>query len=204
MQNLKNYINIQNKKKIEFFSTPFDEESFYFLESLGVRLFKIASFDVTNLKLIDIISNSKKTIILSTGMSTLKEVEQAFNIFKNKKSKLILLHCVSSYPISEDEANLLVIKKLKEKFNCLVGYSDHTNDIKTSLYSACMGAQVIEKHFMIDKRMNCVDKSVSITEKQLNKLNLELDNLDKILGSGKKTITNAEKKNIIFKRKIKI
>ena len=159
-----------NQYEIEFFSTPFDEESVDYLISIGCDLYKVASFDIVNHKLLSKIASTKKSVIMSTGMSNLSEIEQAYDILKSKTDNIAILHCISAYPTKEDDANLAAIYRLKEKFDCIVGQSDHTNNIVVPLYAIAAGAQIIEKHYKIDQNMDCVDAPVSITEIQMENL----------------------------------
>ena len=194
---LKDYTETYN---IEFFSTPFDEESVDFLESINCALYKVASFDVVNYKLLSKIADTKKTIIMSVGMANLSEIEEAFKILNNKTKKLAILHCISAYPTKEEDANLAVIYTLKEKFDCVIGQSDHTDGIIVPLYAVASGAQVIEKHYKIDENMNCVDAPVSITEEQMKKLIEEIKRLDKILGETEPHMRKVEKGCGILRR----
>ncbi|HHT9108059.1 MAG TPA: N-acetylneuraminate synthase family protein [Candidatus Wunengus sp. YC64] len=194
---LKDYTETYN---IEFFSTPFDEESVDFLESINCALYKVASFDVVNYKLLSKIADTKKTIIMSVGMANLSEIEEAFKILNNKTKKLAILHCISAYPTKEEDANLAVIYTLKEKFDCVIGQSDHTSDIIVPLYAVAAGAQVIEKHYKINEDMDCVDAPVSITEEQMKKLIEEIKRLDKILGETEPHMRKVEKGCGILRR----
>jgi N,N'-diacetyllegionaminate synthase len=189
-----------DNKKIIFFSTPFDISSAFFLNEIGVKIFKIASFDVGNTKFLKEIAKFKKIFILSTGMASEKEIKKAVSIFKNNKRKLILLHCISSYPNKEENSNLACIDSLK-KFNVPVGLSDHTNDIFVPTIAKAMGINVIEKHFMISKFDKCIDNPVSITEEQMSKLVKNLKRIDNVMGDSKLKLRNCEKNSIIFKRK---
>ena len=189
------------KFNIDFFSTPFDNESVDYLESIDVKLYKIASFDIVNTKLLEKIAKTNKPIILSVGMSNLDEINEAYNIIKSSNENLALLHCVSSYPTVEKDSNISVISKLKESFDCIIGQSDHTNDIQVPLYSVCCGAQILEKHFMIDEKMDCVDAPVSITEMQMKKLVDETRRIEKIMGSPELETRECEKGALIFRRK---
>lgn len=185
-------------KKITFFSTPFDEESIDYLESINCPFYKIASFDTVNKKLLQKLADTKKPIIMSVGMSSLKEIREAYGIFRN--NKISILHCISSYPTEEKDANLDCMQTLKETFNCIIGHSDHTKEIKVPLYAAAMGAQIIEKHYMIDEKMECIDSPVSITQKQMTNLVNELENLDIIQGKTKFGVRDSEKGTVIFRR----
>ena len=189
------------KKGVEFMSTPFDFESFQFLHDLKVSKIKIASFDTVNLCFLKKISNFNKEFIMSVGMSKLKEIQKAYDILKkNKKNKISLLHCISSYPTIEKDANLNCIKILKQNFNCRIGHSDHTNDIFVPFCAVAMGAKIIEKHFMIDKSMKCVDKPVSITEKQMSNLVKKIRRYENILGDDFFGVRRVEKPFKIFRR----
>ena len=192
------------KYKVEFFSTPFDEESIDFLESIDCALYKIASFDVVNHKLLSKIADTKKTIIMSVGMANLSEIEEAFKILNNKTKNLAILHCISAYPAKEEDVNLSAIYTLKDKFDCIIGQSDHTNGIIVPVYAVAAGAQVIEKHYKIDENMNCVDAPVSISEDQMKELVLKIRKLEKILGDGELGIREAEVECKIFRRNNKI
>ncbi len=187
-------------KDIEFFSTPFDNESVDYLNEIGCDLYKVASFDVPNLKFLEKVASKSKPVILSVGMSNLAEVSEAYKTLKSNTNKIALLHCISAYPTQEKDANLLAVKTLQQEFDCVIGHSDHTTGIKVPLYAAAMGAQVIEKHFMIDENMDCVDKPVSITEKQMTTLVKELRELEAIMGNGEVALTPAQEGTIQFRR----
>lgn len=189
------------KFNVEFFSTPFDNESVSFLESIDTGLYKIASFDIVNLKLLERIAKINKPIILSVGMSNLSEINLAYKTIRSSNDNIALLHCVSSYPTDEKDSNLSVINSLKESFDCIIGQSDHTNDILVPLYSVCCGAQILEKHFMIDETFECVDAPVSITENQMKKLVSETRRIEKIMGSPELKTRECEKGSLIFRRK---
>ena len=188
-------------KGVEFMSTPFDLESFKFLDQIKVSKIKIASFDTVNLDFLKKISSYNKEFIMSVGMSKLDEIKRAYNILrKNKKNKVSLLHCVSSYPTKEEDANLECLHTLRNIFNCEVGQSDHTNDIFVPMCAVAMGAKIIEKHFMINKSMKCVDKPVSITEVQMKNLVNNIKRFENALGSNFFGVRKAEKNTKIFRR----
>ena len=186
---------------IDFFSTPFDDESVDYLESINTKLYKIASFDVVNSKLLKKVSDTSKPIIMSVGMSNLDEIKSAYDILKFKTPNIALLHCVSSYPTNESDSNLASIYKLKDSFDCIIGQSDHTNDIIVPLYAVCSGAQIIEKHYRIDSNMECVDSPVSISEYQMKKLVIETRRIEKIMGSPELNLRDCEKGALTFRRK---
>jgi N,N'-diacetyllegionaminate synthase len=189
-----------NELSLDFFSTPFDSESVDYLQSINCDLYKIASFDVVNKKLLKKISETQKPVIMSIGMANMDEVNEAYEILKSKTSKIAILHCISSYPTIEEDANLSVIYKLKESFDCLIGQSDHTNDILVPLYAVAAGAQILEKHFKIDENMDCIDSAVSITEKQLKELVNRVRKVEKIFGDVKFGVRSAEKEIAQYRR----
>ena len=185
---------------VDFFSTPFDKESVEYLEKIETDLYKIASFDVVNHKLLEEVSKTGKPVIMSVGMSNLDEIENAFNILQKGTNNIAILHCISSYPTPEEKSNLSNIYKIQKKFNCIVGQSDHTSDIKVPIYAAAAGAQILEKHYKIDENFECIDSPVSITEIQMKKLVDEIRKLEKIFGYESFEIKEIEKGAQIFKR----
>ncbi len=196
---LKDY---SNKQKIDFFSTPFDTESVDYLNNIGVDFYKVASFDLTNHKILNEIAQTGRPVIMSIGMSNLKEIDEAYNILKKGTKKIAILHCISSYPTNEKDSSLSNLYKLKDRYGeCIIGQSDHTNDIKVPIYAAAAGAQILEKHFKIDDNFECVDSVVSITESQMKKLVEEIRNLEKIFGEEIFGLREVEKAQENFRRK---
>lgn len=192
---------IATKNSVDFFSTPFDIESFDYLNKIGVNKIKIASFDVINIKFLKYLSQFKKTFIMSVGMSEIKEIKKAYKILRNKgKNEVILLHCVSSYPTSEKDSNLECIKYLQKTFDCSIGQSDHTNDIFVPFCAGMMGAQVLEKHYKLDNKMSCVDAPVSITEKQMKNLVDMFKRANISLGKAKFGVRSVEKPFTQYRR----
>ncbi len=186
---------------VDFFSTPFDKESVEYLESIGTDLYKIASFDIVNHQLLREVAKTGKPVIMSVGMSNLDEIEDAYNILKEGTDCIAILHCISSYPTIEKDSNLSNIYKIQERYDCIIGQSDHTNDIKVPIYAAAAGAQILEKHFKIDEEFECIDSSVSITELQMQKLIKEVRGLEEIFGNESFGIRESEKGAKIFRRK---
>jgi sialic acid synthase SpsE len=138
---------------------------------------------------------------MSVGMATLEEIEAACKVLKKETDRIALLHCISAYPIREEDANLTTIYDLRNSFDYPVGYSDHTNDIAVPLYAVAAGAQIIEKHFKIDEAMECIDAPVSITETQMKKLVQEICRVERILGEGPQYgVRNVEKATKQFRR----
>lgn len=191
------------KKILFFFSTPFDAESVYFLNDIGVKLIKVASLDIANFEILRAISKTKLPTIISTGMATKNEIDRAYKFFKSRKLKFSFLHCVSNYPNREETSYLSCINYLKENYNCPIGISDHTNDIATSIYGYLMGAKIIEKHFVSNLNFKCVDLPVSITEEQMRNLVNKIMHLKKVIGTPVFGNRKEEKNSYIFKRKKK-
>jgi N,N'-diacetyllegionaminate synthase len=196
--------NICKKKKIEFLSTGFDIQSVHFLHKLKQKRFKIPSGEITNFPLLKFISRIKKEIILSTGMSSLKEIESALNVisrFGTPLSKITVLHCNSAYPTLSEDANLRAMETIKKKFSVNVGYSDHTIGIEAPIAAVSLGAKIIEKHFTLSKTLKGPDHNSSIEIGDLKKMILSIRKVEKLLGSNKKFVTKSEKENISYVRK---
>ena len=186
--------NYAKNKGIRFMSTPFDEESADFLVDLGVDAIKIASFDVTHLPLLKHIAEKNLPIILSTGLSTMGEIEDAVKTIKEAgNNKLILLHCISHYPIEAKDSHLRVMDTLKQAFQVPVSYSDHTKGIDISLASVAMGACVLEKHFALDQNAWGVDHNASISPEELKKLVEGVRNIESAFGNPVREIPEIEK-----------
>ncbi len=189
-----------DKKKIIFFSTPFDAEAVNFLHQIKVKLFKVASFDIANHILIREIIKTKVPTIISTGMASLSEIKKVDKMFKFKKIPHYFLHCISTYPNLENNSYLNNINFLSKILKNQVGLSDHTNDINTSLYSYILGSRIIEKHFKLSSSHKCVDASVSITPNQFKKLRQELTHIKGVLGNPKLGVKKSEKDTLTYKR----
>lgn len=187
-----------------FFSTPFDLESLNCLESLDCGLYKIASFDLVNHKLLYEVAKTGKPVILSVGMAELDEIMEAYRILRKESHKIALLHCISAYPTKEEDANLAAIYFLRDHFDCVIGHSDHTPDIYVPLMAVAAGAQIIEKHYRVHEDMDCIDAAVSITEGQMKRLVNETRRLERIFGDGRLGVRPAEKNITIFRRSTKI
>lgn len=185
---------------VDFFSTPFDPDSVEYLNSIEVDLFKVASFDVGNLGLLRALSKTGKPVIMSVGMADRHEIDLAYKTLSAGTKNIALLHCVSSYPLDEKHANLSAIYELQDLYDCVIGYSDHTNGIVVPLMAVAAGAQIIEKHFRIDYEMDCIDAPVSITESQTKSLVEEIRRLETIFGSGKLGISEPQRDATIFRR----
>jgi N,N'-diacetyllegionaminate synthase len=181
---------------IEFLSTPFDEESADFLEDLGVSAFKIASGDITHRPLIEHVSGKGKPVLLSTGMSTADEIERAIDWMHTRSNdQVALLHCVSSYPAKYEELNLKSVQYLRDRFGVPVGFSDHSVGSLGSIVATSLGAQVIERHFMIETRGDTPDHAVSMDAKTLKAHIEELRNIGVLLGERGKFASEDESRN---------
>ena len=191
------------QKKIDFLCTPFDYISAKELNSL-VDVFKISSSDITNKPLIKYISKFNKPIILSTGASSIKEIKRAVSWIDLPKTKIMLLHCILSYPTKKEDANLGMINDLKFNFPKIkIGYSDHTepgNMLITNL-AFNLGCVLVEKHFTFNKKLKGNDHYHSADLNDLKKLNRMLDETKLIIGNTKKKVIDSEKKSRIFARR---
>jgi N,N'-diacetyllegionaminate synthase len=190
------------KKKINFLSSPFDLSSAKFLcEELKLKIIKIPSGEITNYPLLKYLSMKKVKIILSTGMSNLKEISNAINLLKVKKRNLVLLHCNTSYPTKFEDVNLLSMISIKKRFNCEIGFSDHTLGNQAAILACCLGAQWIEKHITLNNDSNGPDHKASLNVSEFVNFVKSIKDTKVILGSGIKKITNSEKINLRFARK---
>jgi sialic acid synthase SpsE len=156
---------------IIFFSSPFDLSSLNLLEELEVPLYKIASSEITNIRLIKAVAATGKPAIFSTGISNDHEIENAVKLYKdNSSAELSVLHCVSLYPLPPQSANLLRIKALKDTFGLLTGFSDHSTGYETSMLAAAYGARIFEKHFKLRSDFECPDGEVSLDPENFSKM----------------------------------
>ena len=191
------------KENITLFSTPFDENAVDLLEDLNVPAFKIASFEITDIPLIKYIAKKNKPILLSTGMSSLEEIDEALkSIRKISDQDILLFHCISSYPTPTSESNLSNIKFLKDKFGLQVGLSDHTTDNLAATVAIGIGAVAIEKHFKLDENECGPDSSFSLNIEELIKLVSTCNNAWEAKGQIAFNRSNLEKDNLIFRRSI--
>ncbi|HJN01665.1 MAG: pseudaminic acid synthase [Nitrospinae bacterium] len=185
------------------FSTPFDETSVDFLESLDVPAYKIASFENVHLPLLRKVASTGKPVIMSTGMATLSELDEAVSeIRKTGNSKVILLKCTSSYPASPENANILTIPHLRELFGCDVGISDHVMGIGVAIAAVAVGAVMVEKHFTLKRDDGGIDSAFSIEPKELKMLVTESHKAWQSLGCIKYGPTDAEKESARYRRSI--
>jgi N-acetylneuraminate synthase/N,N'-diacetyllegionaminate synthase len=194
-EDIKKLFDYAERRKITFLSSAFDEESVDLLDHLGVYAFKIASGEITNFPLLRYIAGKKKPIILSTGMSTYEEIEEALGTLrKSGAKKIVLLHCITSYPARIKDANLRTIETLRNRFKLPVGFSDHTLSIAVPVAAAALGAVLIEKHFTLDKNLPGPDHKASLEPNQLKEMIAAVRDVEKALGTGKRKLTKDEEK----------
>jgi len=193
---------LAKKKKIELFSTPFSIRALNFLKKFKPNIYKIASFELTDFRLITEISKLKKPIIISTGLSSIEEIKSAIKIIRKYHNKIILLYCVSGYPTPLSEINFEKIKTLKKNIKIpLVGFSDHTQGISASIASLSHNVCVIERHFTINKKSKSPDAKFSIDYDEMHKLKNYCLEMDKIYNT-KNLFPVSENYSRIFRRSI--
>ena len=191
------------ERRIICFSTPFDETAVDFLETLGNPIYKIASFEVNHIPLLKYIAQTGKSVIMSTGASTLAEIEEAVSTLRENGCKdLTLLKCTSTYPATPENTNLLTIPHLKQLFDCKVGLSDHTLGIGVAIASVALGATVIEKHFCLSRAEGGVDSAFSMEPHEMKMLVEEAERASLALGKISYGVLEAEKNSRMFKRSI--
>lgn len=187
------------------FSTPFDNSAVDFLESLDSDFYKIASFENTDLPLIRRVAETKKPMIISTGMMTLSEMDETVRAAREAGCKdLILLKCTSTYPSTPDGTNIMTIPHMKQAFGCEVGLSDHTMGIGAAVASVALGATVIEKHFTLDRSEGGVDSAFSMEPQEMESLVVESERAWKALGGVTFGPSAKEKKSLLFRRSLYI
>jgi N,N'-diacetyllegionaminate synthase len=187
-----------HKRNINFFSTGFDIESVDLLYSLGLRLFKIPSGEITNLPYLRHIGALAGEVILSTGMATLGDIEAAIDVLEQAgtpRYKITILHCTTEYPTPMNEVNLRAMKSIRAAFDIGVGYSDHTRGIEVAIAAVAMGATVIEKHFTLDRTLPGPDHQASLEPAELGAMVAAIRNIEAALGDGIKRLTPSEARN---------
>lgn len=187
-------------RELLFFSTPFDVESVALLDELGVPIFKVASFHITHKRLLRSICETGKPIIFSRGMASEDEIIEAIEIFEEHGIEHVVLHCVSSYPTEWEDANLNVIRTLREKFDCPVGYSDHTLGTFVPSLAVAVGATVLEKHFTLDTQMEGPDHSLSAPPDAMTELVDNVREVEMILGSKEIRVVDSEEPTMEFRK----
>ena len=195
--------NFADKKNIDFTATPFSvKEVDFLIKTLKVKIIKIASMDINNYPFIEYIAKSKKKIIISTGFGSEYEIKKAISILKKNKAKFSILHCVSEYPPQVSKLNLLRIPFFKKTFNVPVGFSDHTIGVDASLIALALGANIIEKHFTLNKEMKGWDHSISANPKELQIIKDFSKEINEKLGIEKIYRVESKKNTKQFRRSI--
>lgn len=186
-----------------FFSTPFDKTSVDFLETLNVPAYKIASFEITDLPLIEYAATKGKPMIISTGIATLCEIQEDVDTCKKVgNDQIVLLKCTSAYPAPYEEINLRTIPNLKETFGVEAGLSDHTLGTEVPVAAVALGARIIEKHFILDKSIDSPDKEFSLTPGEFKNMVDAVRNIEKALGKITYELTEKSKKSRVFGRSL--
>ena len=179
-------------KGLDFMVTAFDIDAVDFLEELGVSIYKIASHSLTNLELLAYVARLEKATVLSTGMAELKEIDQAVEIFRHHNTQLSLMHCVSAYPTPLPECNLAMLKVLKDRYGLAVGYSGHELGYLPTVLAVAMGAQLVERHYTLEKSMTGFDHQISLEPDELISMVRDIHNVSLIQGNGQKQISETE------------
>jgi len=194
---------IANSYGVPLFSTAYDETSVNFLEKMGVPAYKIGSFEVPDIELLEKIARTKKPVIISRGMASLGELKLAISTLrKNGAKNIAVLHCVSSYPAKPEEMNLATIQDIKKRFKVIVGLSDHSLTTSLAVAAVGMGACIIEKHFTLRRRDGGPDASFSVEPEEFRKLVQDIREAEKAIGKVQYGAGKRESENIVFRRSL--
>jgi sialic acid synthase SpsE len=194
-EQLKQLYDYATKLDIVCFSTPFDIDSVEVLERIGNPIYKISSFHVTDLDLIEHVCKTKKPILMSTGMSTIEEINKAVGLIRKYTENFVLLHCVSCYPTEDEDVNLNVIPMLREKYDCPVGYSGHERGVAITSSAVVLGSCVVERHFTLDRTMKGPDHASSVEPLGLVHIVTRSSRMFKAMGNPNKIVLDCELKN---------
>ena len=194
-EQLKQIYEYANELDITCFSTPFDTDSVEILEAIKNPIYKISSFHVTDLPLIERVCKTNKPIILSTGMSSIDEIDNAVNLIRKYTEQFVLMHCISSYPTSDEDVNLSVIPMLRDRYNCPVGYSGHERGIAICTSSVALGACAIERHFTTDRSLKGPDHASSVEPIGFRDIISRSKKIFLAMGDPNKTVLNSELAN---------
>ena len=189
---------------IKFISTPFDLDSIDVLDTLKMDFWKIPSGEITNYPYLVKIAKTKTPVVMSTGMCEIHEIREALQVLCDNglsMDKISLLHCNTEYPTPMKDVNLRAMNDLAREFGVTVGYSDHTKGIEVPIAAVAMGAQIIEKHFTLDKNMEGPDHKASLEPQELKAMVDSIRNIEQALGDGKKHVSDSERKNMVIARK---
>ena len=199
----KKLFEVAKEEELVCFSSPFDKSSVDFLENLSVPAYKIASFEITDIPLIEYIASKGKPVIISTGISSLEDIEMALEACKRMgNNQISLLKCTSSYPAPIDEANLLMIKHMREKFDVITGLSDHTIGSTVPIAATVLGAKIIEKHFILDRSLGGPDSSFSMNESEFKLMVKSIREAENSLGTVDFKLTEKQIKGRDFSRSL--
>lgn len=191
------------KAEIDFLSTPFDKTAVDFLEELGMEFYKIASFELVDIPLIEYVASKGKPIILSTGMGTAEEIEEAVRAIRGQgNEQIVLLRCASAYPAVSDEMNLVTIQDMGKRFQVPVGLSDHSMGSLAVVTAVALGAKVIEKHFCLSRAIENPDSSFSMEPQEFRQMVEDVRLAEKAVGTVKYGPTSQEENSIVFRRSI--
>ena len=194
-EQLKQIYEYAKELDITCFSTPFDTDSVEILEAIKNPIYKISSFHVTDLPLIERVCKTNKPIILSTGMSSIDEIDNAVNLIRKYTEQFVLMHCISSYPTSDEDVNLSVIPMLRDRYNCPVGYSGHERGIAICTSSVALGSCAIERHFTTDRSMKGPDHASSVEPIGFRDIISRSKKIFLAMGDPNKTVLNSELAN---------
>ena len=189
---------------IKFMSTPFDLVSIDVLRPLKMDFWKIPSGEITNFPYLRKIAQLGEPVIMSTGMSEMNEIEKAIEVLCSNgltKDQITLLHCNTEYPTPMQDVNLRAMEQMRERFGVRVGYSDHTQGIEVPIAAVALGAEVIEKHFTLDRTLPGPDHKASLEPSELKAMMDAIRNIEQALGDGKKHVSESERKNMAIARK---
>ena len=201
----KELFSFAKKEGLICFSSPFDKTAVDLLEDLKAPAYKIASFEINDIELIKYVASKRKPIILSTGVADYQDIQLAIETCKKAgNNEIILLKCTSSYPAPLEDANLTMIQKYSEDFNVITGLSDHTIGDTCPIAAVSLGARVIEKHFILDRKMGGPDASFSMNHKEFSKMVKSIREVEKALGKIDYNLTESQKKGKDFSRSLYI
>jgi pseudaminic acid synthase len=188
---------------LDIFSSPFDRTSVDFLENLKVPIYKIASFEIQDIPLIEYVASKGKPVVMSTGIATLEDIELALSTCRSiGNDQITLLKCTSAYPAPLEEVNLLTIPEMRERFGVEVGLSDHTMGASSAIAAVALGAKMIEKHFIIDRKQGGPDSSFSIEPTEFKQMVQSIREVEKALGTVTYKLSEKVKQNKIFARSL--
>jgi N-acetylneuraminate synthase len=192
IKQIKELNNFSKKIGIDFFISCWDVESLKKIKNIKLKYNKIPSAMITNINFLNEVAKQKKKTFISTGMCTLKDVDKAVNIFKKKKCKYVILHCVSLYPCQDEKLNLRLIQFYKKRYQCEVGYSGHESTVSPTITAYMLGATVIERHITLDRSMWGTDQAASLSSVGMTTLVSILKKINLTLGDGKKKFLKEE------------